>query len=139
MALFPELDEEKTRNNVDELLGIYRRLARLADEEYTPKVTASYSFELKSYTGTVNSALENSVIRKVSAEQEIYKIAKAMNKLNAFHRQMLHHRYMSRKEPTDIQIYMDLGMSERTYYRGLADAQIAFAEAYDGGRLLAEK
>ena len=77
MALFPEIDEKKTRKNVKELLCNYRSFVRLAEEEYIPKVTATYSFELKSFTGLVSRATENAVVRKVTAEQELVKISKA--------------------------------------------------------------
>lgn len=139
MSLIPEIDNEKTKKNAAEVLGIYRRLERMAHEEYTPKVTASFSFEVKGFTGSVNSAVENSVVRKVTAEQELAKIVKALNKLNAFHRQLLYERYVIRNELSDIQIYMELGMSERSFYREMDKALICFAEAYDGGRLLADK
>lgn len=139
MSLIPEIDNEKTKRNAAEVLGIYRRLARMANEEFVPKVTASYSFELKGFTGTVNNAVENSIIRKVTAEQELEKVVKGLNKLNSYHRQLIFMRYMQRNELTDIQIYLNLNMSERSFYREMDKALICFAEAYDNGRLLAEK
>ena len=52
-----------------------------------------------------------------------------MNKLNAYHRQLLHDRYIRRRELTDVMIYMSLNLSESAYYRELEKAQMAFAEA----------
>lgn len=137
--MFPEIDKEKTKKNVHRLLSHYRSMARLADEEYTPKITATFSLELKGSGGSPSDQVGNAVSRKVTAEQELWKIGRAMNKLNAYQRQLLHDRYIDRRQWSDIMIYMDLGMSEATYYRELGKAQIEFAEAYDNGRLLIDK
>lgn len=139
MALFPEIDKEKTKQQVRDLLSLYRTFIRLASEEYIPKVTATYSFELKSLTGVVSRATENAVVRKVTAEQEICKIAKAMNKLNAYDRQLIHDKYMDKRELTNTAIWLNYNTSERTFYRELDQALIRFAESYENGSLLAEK
>lgn len=138
MALLPEIDEKKTKSNVKKLLSNYRSFMRLASEEYTPKVTATYSFELKSFTGTVSRATENAVVRKVTAERELQKIVKAMNKLNAYDRQMIHDKYMDKRELSDTDIYLNYNMSSSSFYDKLGDVLIKFAEAYDGGRLIVE-
>lgn len=114
-------------------------MARIAGEEYTPKVTATYSFELKSFTGTVSRATENVVVRKVTAEQTIAKISAAMNKLNAYDRQLIYDKYMNKNEPSDISIYVDYSMSPSSFYRELDRALIKFAEAYENGTLLIDK
>lgn len=138
MALLPEIDEKKTKSNVKKLLSNYRSFVRLASEEYIPKVTATYSFELKSFTGSVSRATENAVVRKVTAERELQKIGKAMNKLNAYDRQMIHDKYMDKRELSDTDIYLNYNMSSSSFYDKLDDVLIKFAEAYDGGRLIVE-
>lgn len=139
MTLFPEIDKDKTKKSVRNLLSCYRSMIRIAGEEFIPKVTATYSFELKSFTGTVSRATENAVVRKVTAEQELSKISTAMNKLNAYDRQLIHDKYMDQRELTNTAIYLNYKMSERTFYRELDQALIRFAEAYENGSLLAEK
>lgn len=135
--MFPEIDEAKTKENVDRILSFYRTMTRIADEEYTPRITATYSLELKA-PGGISDNVGDAVTKKVTAESELLKIAKAMNKLNAYYRQLLHGRYIDKKQLSDVMIYMDLGMSESTYYRLLGKAQLEFAEAYENGRLLTE-
>lgn len=139
--MFPEIDKDKTKENVHRLLSHYRSMVRLADEEYTPKVTATFSLELKSPGGSGGNSdtVGRMVARKVTAESELWKIGRAMNKLDAYSRQLLHDRYISRRKKSDINIYMDLAMSESTFYRELEKAQLEFAEAYDYGRLLVER
>lgn len=132
------IDKKATKENVDELLNLYRRLARMADEEYMPKMTATYSFEIKGNGGSISDQIGEAVSRKFAAQQEIIKITKAINKLNSYHRQLLFERYMKRRPQTDIMIYVGLNLSESTFYRELEKAQLEFAEAYDDGRLLVE-
>lgn len=138
MALFPEIDEKATRAQVKEYLSEYRSFVRLADEKYIPKVTATYSFELKSFTGLVSRPTENAVVRKVTAEQELLKISKAMNKLNAYDRQMIYDKYMDKRELSDTDIYLNYNMSSSSFYDQLDKVLIKFGEAYDGGALLVE-
>lgn len=138
MALLPEIDEKRTKSNVKSLLCNYRSFVRLASEEYIPKVTATYSFELKSFTGTVSRATENAVVRKVTAEQELVKISKAINKLNAYDRQLIFDKYMDKRELTDTDIYLNYNVSSSSFYRELDKALLKFAEAYENGVLVAE-
>lgn len=137
MSLFPETDRGLTKLNVDRLLSQYRTMVRLADEEYTPRITATYSLDLKT-PGGISDNVSKAVVRKVTAERELWKIGRAMNKLDAYSRQLLHDRYISREKKNDIQIYSDLNVSESTFYKELTEAMIEFAEAYDSGRLLVE-
>lgn len=137
MSLFPKTDRGLTKLNVDRLLSEYRTMTRLADEEYTPRITATYSLDLKA-PGGISDNVSKAVVRKVVAEQELWKIGRAMNKLDAYSRQLLHDRYISKAKKSDIQIYSDLNMSESTFYKELTEAMIEFAEAYDGGRLIVD-
>lgn len=137
MELIP-YNKEQTKRNVEAELKEYRRNARLADERFIPNVTATYSFEMKSFTGKRPEPVENYVTRHVDAVTYLTHVVAAMNKLNAYKRQILWAKYCDRRERNDKQIYMDLHIPERTYYRGLDAAIQEFAEAYENGRLLAE-
>lgn len=139
MCFFPDIDDKATKQNVKRLLENYRSFVRLADEEYIPKVTATYSFELKSFTGTISRALENAVVRKVTAEEELRKIAKAMNKLNDCDRKLIVDKYMDKRELTDTDIYLTYNMSASCFYSKLEAVLIKFAEAYEHGVLLVDK
>ncbi len=138
MYSFSTIDKEKTKRNVVELLNSYRTLARLADEEYLPNLTATYTFEPKSYTGTVNKAIENAVVKKVAAEREINKIVKAVNKLNQTDRQLIYDKFLDKRELSSTAIYSKNNISASSFYRELDKALIKFAEAYEYGKLLEE-
>lgn len=139
MALFPEIDNVKTKQNVNALLSGYRTLVRRASEEYVPNVTATYSFELKSITNSRPEPIEKHVIRKVQAEETLKKIATAMNKLNAYDAQLIVMKYVDKRELTNTFIYNELMLSRSAYYDQLDLALLKFAEAYDGGSLEVEE
>lgn len=138
MTLFPDIDIEETKINVKILLSMYRRMERLASQGHIPKITQTYTLEARS-TSIDNDQTFDSVSRKMTAEHELKKIAEALNKLNAYHRQLLYYRYMVKERMTDEEISGKMSMSERTYYRELETTLIEFAEAYDGGSLLTDK
>lgn len=132
-------DKKQTKKNADKELRLYRQRARLADEEFVPNVTATYSFELKSFTGRRPEPIENFVTDTSDAEQYLVDVAHAFNKMNAYRRQLLWYRYCDKREFNDIQIYMSMGgCNERQFYRILDQALQEFAESYCGGRLIAK-
>ena len=138
MTLFPDLNVEETKINVKILLSQYRRMQRLVTEGHMPKITQTYTLEPRS-ASLDNDQTFDSVSRKMTAEDELTKIAEALNKLNAYHRQLVYYRYMVKERMTDEDISGIMSMSERTYYRELETTLIEFAEAYDGGSLLSDK
>lgn len=136
MAILPVIDKEKTKARVVEILDQYRTLVRLADEKFEPKVTPTYSLSPRSITNQVSKPVENAVVLKVTAEQELIKINKAINKLNAYDRQRIFDKYISRNELSDKVLIMNYSESESGFYKRLNTALMKFAEAYEGGRLI---
>ena len=58
---FNELLKNKTKENANRTLKRYRNYLRIAGEEYSPKVTATYSLEPKSAPGSPSKQTENIV------------------------------------------------------------------------------
>ena len=139
MLLFPEIDRKKTKRKVHDLLNTYRSLVRIAGEKYSPKITATYTFEMKHANGEFLRQVDKVVDRKYLAEVELEKITDAMNQLDAYDRQLLYDKFMDRNFTTNIAIYMKHHMSESKFYRELDNAMIHFAESYESGKLLIEK
>lgn len=136
MRLFKEIDKNFTKKNAYEVLGLYRRYARMAGEEYAPKVTATYSFEPKG-TGGVSRATETAVTHRVAAQDEVEAIEKAINRIiDPFVRLILIEKYCKWQVKSDYMIYMEFGYSESEFYRMLERGAIEFAENYKGGELL---
>lgn len=139
MILFPEIDKKKTKKKVNELLSMYRSLIRIAGSEHSPKVTATYSFELTDASGKISKSVDIMSNRRKIAETELKRIIVGMNQLDSYDRQLLYDKFMSSNEQTNVAIYMKHHMSESKFYREMDKALIHFAEAYGNGELLVEK
>ncbi|OEH82916.1 ArpU family transcriptional regulator [Enterococcus rivorum] len=139
MILFPEIDKKKTKKNVSNLLNTYRSLIRIAGSEHSPKITATYFFEMKDCLLQKVNRIETIQNRKKLAESELLKIIDTMNRLDANDRELLYDKFMHATEQTNIAIYMKHHMSESKFYRELDKALIHFAEAYGDGELIIEK
>lgn len=139
MLLFPEIDRKNTKKNVHVLLSGYRSFVRIAGETCSPKITATYTFEMNHYKEDRLYDAEQVLNRQKLAKVELLKIMQAMNQLDTYDRELLYDKYMDRDFTTNIAIYMKLHMSESKFYRELDKAMIRFAEAYESGKLLVEK
>lgn len=135
--LFPKIDAQKTKDNVDNFLKNYHRLKRLAGMPFEQKVTATFTLEPKSFTGgKETSAIERGIERKIDAETLLLQINYAINCLGAESRRRLYDKYIGHNHSYDYEIYAAEMISEATYYREIGKAQIEFAEAFNGGSLL---
>lgn len=134
-----EYDRKLTRRNADRLLRGYRQMARMAGDEFVPKLTATLTLEPVSHTGNRGTPIESHVARKADGLAYLRDVTRAMNQLDTQQRELLWYRYCDNQAMTDIQIYMGITLcSERQYYRLLERALLAFAESYQHGRLIAE-
>lgn len=134
--LLPEIDKEKTKKNVDNLLSNYHRLKRLAGRPIDQNLTATYSFEPKADFFDPSSKIERGVIRKVNAGEIVDEIQSALNLLSVDSRKRLHQKYFQPYKQFDYEIYSNENISSSSYYRMLSKAQLEFAEAYQAGELI---
>ena len=131
-----KLDKRATKEKVVMMLSAYKQLKKIAGEEYVSKVTATYSFEPRSYTGAVNKSLEKHIERKLTAQKMVEDIEKAINRMsNAYLRQILIMKYCKYYD-SDIAIYVTLDISESEFYRELERGLLYFAECFCNGSLL---
>jgi ArpU family phage transcriptional regulator len=134
--LVRKLDKRATKEKVVMMLSAYKQLKKIAGEEYVSKVTATYSFEPRSYTGAVNKSLEKHIERKLTAQKMVEDIEKAINRMsNAYLRQILIMKYCKYYD-SDIAIYVTLDISESEFYRELERGLLYFAECFCNGSLL---
>ncbi|MGG3448646.1 ArpU family phage packaging/lysis transcriptional regulator [Domibacillus aminovorans] len=128
-----EIDREKTKAAVESALERYRYFLLSESVEMTPRVTASYSIEPPVYTNQFHSATEDLAIRNVDLDnqrrQYIKQMVVAVNRLGHMERAVLIQRYMTEEDVYDYEVYNELGMSERKYYRLKSRAfyKLAFA------------
>ena len=137
MRLFKEIDKSLTKQNAYEVLSLYRRYSRMAGEEYTPKITATYSLEPKATSFSNSKQTETQVTRRVAAWDEMQAITKAINRIiDPYVRQILIEKYFKWQIKSDYIIYTELGYSESEFYRMLERGTLEFAENYRNGSLL---
>jgi ArpU family phage transcriptional regulator len=117
----PKIDREATKDAVEEALEKYRMYLLLETEEQLPKVTSTYSLTPPSNTNVNHSSTENAAVSNVDFERQrrqyLKVIQKAVNRLGYFERAILIQRYMTCDDVYDYEVFNDLGMSERKYYR----------------------
>ena len=131
-----KLDTKATIKGVAEVLEHYKTLKKIAGENYVSKITAVFSFEPRSYTGTVHNPIEEHIVRQETARSYMDKIEQAVNKIHdPYLRQVIVEKYI-KSNVSDIAVYMDLGYSSTEFYRLLDKAMIEFAHYYDGGSFL---
>lgn len=129
--LFPEIDKEKTIQNVTDLLSSYGRLCRLSGISQQ-KMVAIFSAE--PFVPSADNTNEKKLIKAIDYQAQVEKINQAIQLLGKDYQQLLIDKYL--KEYKDYWIYSKYSMSRSTYYRELEDAKLFFAEAYDKGCLL---
>ncbi|OAT71894.1 ArpU family phage packaging/lysis transcriptional regulator [Parageobacillus thermoglucosidasius] len=129
----PEIDREETKKRVEAALEKYRFYLLTVPEEQLPKVTATYSLVPPAHTNAFYSSTEIAVIDKVDFERErdeyMEWIRRGVNRLSPRERELIIKRYLSNEEMYDYELYNDMGMSERKYYRIKSRAfyKLAFA------------
>lgn len=119
--ILPEIDREKTKYAVEAALERYRFYLLQLPDEQLPKVTATYSLVPPGQNNQFHSSTEAAVINLVDYERErdeyIEKVRKAVNRLGSKEREIIIKRYLNDEEMYDYEIYNEIGLSERRYYR----------------------
>jgi ArpU family phage transcriptional regulator len=129
----PSIDRDETKKVLEAALEKYRIIQLRLPYENTPKITTSFSLELKTFSNQFNSSTEDAALENVHLQIEggkyIKRISDAVNRLSPIERTIMIRRYLNEDDEFDYQIYNDLNMSERKYYRIKARAfyKLAFA------------
>ncbi|WP_153731561.1 ArpU family phage packaging/lysis transcriptional regulator [Sporosarcina obsidiansis] len=115
-----EVDKRKTKAAVEKALERYRMFTLQVSLDKQPSITANYSL-----TSTSNhlpsSSTERAAIKNVQYERDRIEylewISSAVNRLSEIERTIIYRRYLRKYEQFDYEIYNELNMSERSYYR----------------------
>ncbi|MEC0282309.1 ArpU family phage packaging/lysis transcriptional regulator [Terribacillus saccharophilus] len=131
--VLPEIDRVKTKERIEELLEEYRMLLLQVELDCLPKVTAGFTLVPPTNTNAFHSSTEDAAIKNVDyqihRDNFLSRIQKAVNRLAYQERGIIIQRHMQQEELYDYEVYNELGMSERKYYRIKARAfyKLAFA------------
>lgn len=132
-TLLPEIDREQTKQAVEDILEKYRIYLLREPLEQLPKVTQNYSLEMPSFTNAFHSSTEESAIHNVDFEihrkSVLNNVQRAVNRLGYWERAIIIQKYMTQDNVFDYEVYNDLNMSEKKYYRIKARAfyKLAFS------------
>ncbi|BDG80031.1 MULTISPECIES: ArpU family phage packaging/lysis transcriptional regulator [Bacillus] len=138
----PQIDEEATKLKAEKLLDQYRIYLLQVPDDFLPKVTPTYSIVPPSITNEFHSSTEDAALKRLDWEIQrdkfLKRIQKAVNRLSQRERQIIFMLYMKPEEMYDYEVYAEIGMSQRSYYRVKAKAlyRLAFAlreEVYKKG------
>lgn len=117
----PKINRSATRDAVEQTFEKYRIMLLTEPEERLPKVTQSFSLTPPSNTNEFHSDTEEAAVINVDniryRRDFLKRIQKAVNRLNYQERAILIQRYMLQDNVFDYEIYRELGISDRTYYR----------------------
>jgi ArpU family phage transcriptional regulator len=117
----PTIDKDATRDAVDAELEKYRMYLLMDPEENEPKITSQFKLVSTAPSNVFYSTTEDTAIKKIDQERKrqdfINKIQRAVNRLAYQEREIMIKRYLTEDEVYDYEIYNDIGISERKYYR----------------------
>ncbi|WP_456273611.1 ArpU family phage packaging/lysis transcriptional regulator [Bacillus sp. AK031] len=121
LFMLPEIDREKTKAAVESALEKYRFYLLTIPEDKLPKVTASYSLVPPSFSNEFHSSTEQAVMDRIELDRARNKhiewVLKGVNRLTKLEREIIYKRYLEEDDVFDYEVYNEMGLSERRYYR----------------------
>ncbi|MGX4645668.1 ArpU family phage packaging/lysis transcriptional regulator [Holzapfeliella sp. JNUCC 80] len=137
LELIAGLDVYQTKVNTKKFLNSYKAFKTILSSKFEPKVTQTFSLELKSFGGSDNtSPIERHMIKQENAKEKLDMMFKALNSLETKYRVLLVLKYIDKRYTHDFEIMNHLGYADAQYYRLLTEALIHFAYAYNNGELV---
>lgn len=124
---------KRVQKRAEEKLKQCRKLMRTAGQRLSDLQSPIISDMPRS--SSHGNAVEERIVRQVSAQQELGEIYRAITWLSDDEQRLLVAKYLDHSRPTDRMIMMDMGLSERTFYRLHNRALQEFAESYMAGSL----
>lgn len=128
-----KIDENKTWSRVEERLESARLYKRFGFIRREAKITASYDDTPRSYTGVTSDQTADISVYNVDQEERMHnqyeQVMRAVGRLASIQRKIIEERYLGEEDVTDINVYVDLHLSERTYYYEKAKAMYRLAYA----------
>lgn len=120
--VFPwEIDRETTRQRVEEYLEMARIYSQIGFVRREMKITTSPEVRYHGPTNVTGRPAEQTAAWNVDTEERMKEIServqKAVSQLGKLERQIIEMRYLEGEEVYDYNVYTELHMSERKYYR----------------------
>ena len=128
-----EIDKKATRTAVEQRLESVRLYKRIGFVRREMKVTSLTELRFHGATNVVSKQAENIAIWNVDTDdrmkEEQRQVEQAVTGLSEVERQVIRMRYLEDEEMFDYNVYSELNLSERKYYRVKSSAlcKLAFA------------
>lgn len=128
-----DIDEDKSRQQADELLTQYWRLKHVVISTSSLR-SPSYSHTPKSFSG--GNATEKRAVKTLEARQTLEYIDVALSKLTVINRELLKMQYLSAGKLTMAYICNELGITASSFKKHKKQALLEFADSYPSEGLL---
>ncbi|MCG7406766.1 transcriptional regulator [Paenibacillus sp. ACRRX] len=128
-----KLDEKETWRRVEERLESARLYKRFGFIRREIKNTPSYEPKEFGNTNAISKPCEDVAIWNVDREEQLQRdysqVMSAVGKLSRIQKHIIDERYLNDEDVTDINVYVEMHMSERSYYYAKSKAmnRLAFA------------
>lgn len=119
--LLKKIDRIETRREIEKIFRKYRTYMFTTDEDLMPKLTANYTLEMPNNSIFKTSTTENAAIKMASMKEDYMKFMnwfnRGFNRLNKIERQIIRLSNLLESPMRNYEIYRQLNISERTFYR----------------------
>lgn len=128
-----EINREETRRRVEQELERARIYKTVGFVRRETQQTPSYEPRYHGATNTTSNQIENVAIFNVDTEarlkQAYDRVNAALRGLSRMEKDIINMRYLEEEEAVDFNVYNELALSERSYYRRKSRAlyKLAFA------------
>lgn len=129
VTLFDEINKEKTKMAVEEVLMQYRKLKMISKREIQKKMIDAYNHPASNQSGSILES-ERKKSAKIYAEEETERIERAVESIpNEKQRMVIEERYLKGYEKYDSECSFNLDMPTSSYSNYKAAGLIAVAWA----------
>lgn len=116
----PDIDGKETKKEVEKIISEFRNYLMHTSLGQMPNVTAKYT--LVPPTGgfdgsSTETAAVNNVDYEINRKKLMDKIIRAVNRLSYKERSIITMKFFGEEELFDYEVYTELCLSHRTYYR----------------------
>lgn len=119
--LLKNIDGKATQAAVEKVFRQYRTYMLTTDDDLMPIITTRFSMEMPNFSNVKSSQVENAAVKMATLSSDYSKFIKwfnrGFNKLNKHERQLITLSYLEEDPRHNYEIYKDMNISERTFYR----------------------
>uniref|UniRef100_UPI0009A3769A ArpU family phage packaging/lysis transcriptional regulator n=1 Tax=Streptococcus suis TaxID=1307 RepID=UPI0009A3769A len=135
---FENLPKE-IKNRAVEVLKKFGRYQRQAGLTFSLASSGNFSELPKHHPSKHVDKVSDSIVRKVTAEQEVQYYLDAIELLSREEfKYILKNKFIVTDKLSNMRLQYDLQIGETTFFKWYEEALLEFAEAYKNGKILAE-